>query len=196
MTIDLASLEDAAWAWIHAASGLPESRVIFSHQDGPDPDEDPDADGGPYVVLEVWESGDTLGMLPEQKTDAQGRANQIEHWRIEGTVSAFGPGARQVLITIKSRHLLPSYYAKIHTLGIDGELTGELAHIPENKARGWEEQAQIGLILRKREGTIDTGAPDDEGASTPLPWFDRATYSGPAFLPRPIPPTTITRPEE
>lgn len=190
MSIDLASLEDAARAWLMAASGLPEELVIFSHQDGPDPQ------GGAYLVLEVWESGDTLGMLPEQKTNEDGQVEQIEHWRIEGTVSIFGPGARQLLITTQSRSLLPSYYARIHTLGIDGELDGAIAHIPAVKARGWEEQAQCGLILRLRDGTLDTGAPDPEtGEPAPPTWFDRVTISGPS-MPRPIPPTTITRPEE
>jgi hypothetical protein len=189
MTIDLASLEDAARAWLLAASGLPDERVIFSHQDGQDPG------GGAYMVIEVWESGDTLGMYPEQGVNSSGQGTQTEHWRVEGTVSVHGPGARHALITAKSRSLLPSYYARIHDLGIDGELDGEIAHIPENKARGWEEQAQIGLILRLRTGTIDTGAPDPEGTPAPLAWFDRATYSGPDMAPRPIPPTTITHPE-
>lgn len=188
MTLSIEDIEDGVFDWMKACSGLDEANILHSHQDGMDP-----ADTL-YMTITLWNEGDTLGMYPEQGMSEAGEPTQIEHWRIEGTIDTYGPGARQLMVDIKSKHLLPSYYQILQDAGLHGDLEG-LTFLPAQKARGWEEHAQTNLIIRLRSDSVDEGAPDSEGTPTPLGYFESISYSGPDAEPHPIPETVITQPE-
>lgn len=188
MIIDLEAIEDGVFDWLKACSGLSDDNISHSHLDGNDPA------GEPYLTITLWDSGDTLGMHPEQSINEDGEPTQIEHWRIEGTIDTWGVGARQLMLTIKSNHLLPSYYQILQNADLDGDIRGML-FIPGLKSRGWEEHAQATLIIRLRTDSTDEGAPDSEGAPQPLGYFESISYSAPEAEPHPLTETVIEQAE-
>lgn len=182
--LSLETIEDTVQAWAVAASGLDDAHVIFSHQDGPDPS------GGPFITINVMEDSDTLGMYPEQKINGSGVPYTIEHWRLDGMIEAFGPGARQVLLNLKSKGYLESFYNLLLAQGIDLDFD-KVTSMPNTKNRSWEEHAQLPIIIRVGDSTTtDTGL-DGE---TPPPYATQLTYTGPDVEPHPIASTTVTAP--
>jgi hypothetical protein len=174
MALTIETLEDAVHAWVLEVSGLPEARVIFSHQDGPEPAT------APYLTITVAESFETLGMYPEELVNGSGVAYTVEHWRIEGSLDAWGAGARQLIATVKSKCLLPSFYKLLSDLGIDAD-PGGLTFIPAVKNRGWEEHAKLEMIFRLRDQTTtDTGAAEQVG------YFETIGYTLPDLDPHPV----------
>lgn len=185
MTLNVTAFEDAVHAWVKACSGLADNKVIFSHQDAPDP-------RPPYITITTIEDADTLGMYPEQGMNEDGEVTSLEHWRIEGCVEAWGTGARQALLTFKAKAYLPTFYALLQTANIAAHL-GDLTFLPAVKTQQWEEHAKIPVLFHYSNGdTVDDGAPDGDGTPQPLGYFDQVEYSGPDITPHPIPSTTVT----
>ncbi len=188
MSLSIEDVEDGVFDWLRACSGLNEADISHSHQDGADPASDT------YLIITLFNAADTLGMHPEQSINDDGEPTQIEHWRIEGTIDSHGPGARQLMMDIKTKHLLPSYYQILQDAGLHGDI-GKPLFIPGQKAKGWEEHAQADLIIRLRSDSVDEGAPDSEGTPQPLGYYTHMSYSGPDAEPHPIPETVITQPD-
>lgn len=188
--LDLEALENAVRDWVKTASGLDDDHVIFTHQDGPDPDE---VDGGPYITILAFDDGSTLGMYPEEKTGADGVPYTIEHWRIDGQIEAYGPGAKQILLNFKSKCLLPTFYDPLTAAGIAADPDTRINSLPNPKGRQWEEHAKLEVVFRLRDGTTEDRGEDD---LSPPAWADRLSYTGPEMAPRPITnPITITNPD-
>jgi len=145
---EIDTIEAIACGWIIAASGLDDQHVIMSHQDCPDPQ-------GVYITLELMESGDTLGMNPEQFVDPDtGIAYEIGHWRFEGTIDAYRAGAYGVLTKTRSKLLLPSFYETLNNAGISAHL-GNVESTPNLLNREWEQHASMPIIMHYVANPVD-----------------------------------------
>jgi|SRR3989344_3793931 len=137
---EIDDIEAIVCDWIIAASGLDNQRVIMSHQDCPDPQ-------GVYITLELMQTGDTLGMFPEQFINPDtGVAYESGHWRFEGTIDAYRAGAYGLLTSTRSKLLLPSFYKTLNNAGLSAHL-GEAESTPNLLNRQWEQHASMLIIM-------------------------------------------------
>lgn len=187
MAFNLEVFKDAAWDWIRAASGLPPEQVIFAHQDAPEP-------VGDYITITIIEDADTLGQKPEEGVNELGQVYTKEHWRIEGNFQIWGDNAQQLMLVMKPKLLLPSYYKILTDAGF-GAHYGRAQFFPGLKTHQWEDSMKLDVVWVTGASSVDTGAPDESGTPQPIGYFDSVEYSGPEMEPRPVPSAIVTAPQ-
>lgn len=173
-------IETAVHAWIVRCSGLDAEKVIFSHQNAPNPT-------GNYITITLALDAGTVGMAPESGSDEDGNPTETAQWRFEGVIEAYRDGCFALLMATKSKMFLPSYYTPLEDSEVSAQINGDILHLPTMPNQAWEEHAKLDILFHAGGiVTTDTG----EG-SEPVGWFNKVSFSMDE-PDRPVPPTTIT----